>query len=215
MPLDLQSALLRVIEEKSVMRLGGNKLIPINVRIIAATNKDLITAINRKAFRADLYYRLGVIRLNMPALRERKEDIPILIKHFLDRTCRQLNKPEVRPGPELIRAFMAYDWPGNVREMQNILESAIQLSPTSELDLGMVQTNLKLPVGANGRTSSNGLNNRENGNGKRENWSLVELEKQWILDCLEYHHFNKSETARALGIQRRTLYNRLKEYGIQ
>jgi len=211
MPLDLQSALLRVIEEKSVMRLGGNKLIPINVRIIAATNKDLNTAISRKAFRPDLYYRLGVIRLNMPPLRERKEDIPVLAEYFLARACRQLNKPQIDPSPELIRAFISYDWPGNVREMQNILESAVELSPANELDLNLVQANLKTPED----TYKEPDELKGAGNNTPRDWSLMEKEKQWILECLEHHHYNKSETARALGIQRRTLYNRLKEYGIR
>ncbi|MGI6549044.1 MAG: sigma-54-dependent Fis family transcriptional regulator [Syntrophomonadales bacterium] len=215
MPLDLQSALLRVIEEKSVMRLGGNKLIPIDVRIIAATNKDITTAINRKSFRPDLYYRLGVIRLNMPPLRERKDDIPILTEYFLARACRQLNKPQVRPGPELIKIFMAYNWPGNVRELQNILESAIQLSPTNELDFDMVQANLKMPVGADDEAPLPPAEPMPEGNGQPVVWSLAEMEKQWILHCLKHHHYNKSETARALGIQRRTLYNRLREYGFQ
>jgi transcriptional regulator with PAS, ATPase and Fis domain len=215
MPLDLQSALLRVIEEKSVMRLGGNKLIPIDVRIIAATNKDITTAINRKSFRPDLYYRLGVIRLNMPPLRDRKDDIPILTEYFLARACRQLNKPQVRPGPELIKIFMAYNWPGNVRELQNILESAIQLSPTNELDFDMVQANLKMPVGADDEAPLPPAEPMPEGNGQPVVWSLAEMEKQWILHCLKHHHYNKSETARALGIQRRTLYNRLREYGFQ
>ena len=218
MPLDLQSALLRVIEEKSVMRLGGNKLIPVNVRIIAATNKDLEKEISRQAFRPDLYYRLGVIRLNMPPLRERKEDIPVLIDYFLSRTCKQLGRPMIHAEPELIETFLAYHWPGNVREMQNVLESAIQLSPGDRLNINVIQQNLTgMPVPETGSPEEThslaGEPALTAGNGG--NWSLFELEKKWILDCLKEHRYNKSETARALGIQRRTLYNRLREYGIQ
>jgi transcriptional regulator with PAS, ATPase and Fis domain len=213
MPLDLQSALLRVIEEKSVIRLGGNKLIPVNVRIIAATNKDLEIEMERKTFRPDLYYRLGVIRFNIPPLCERKEDIQVLTEYFLSRTCKKLNRPIAHPTSEIMDAFMSYAWPGNVREMQNILEAAIQLSPTGELDFNMIRDNLKLSEGYKEVIPPKPIGEKE-ADHYRENWSLEDLERRSILECLKKHNNNKAKTARALGIQRRTLYNRLKEYGI-
>lgn len=211
MPLDLQSALLRVIEEKRVIRLGGKKLIPVNVRIIAATNKNLELEMERKALRPDLYYRLGVIRFNLPPLHERREDIPVLVDYFVSRTCKKLHKPVIRSTSEIMEAFMNYAWPGNVREMQNVIEAAIQLSPTNELDMATIRENLKL-------SQEYGMHSLPEliieGKDKSQKWSLDDLERRYILECLERHGHNKAQTARALGIQRGTLYNRLREYGI-
>ncbi len=202
MPLDLQASLLRVIEEKSVIRLGGNKLIPVNVRIIAATNKDLENEISRGRFRRDLYYRLGVIRINIPPLRERPDDIMLLAHYLCTKTGERLGKPNVTLSSEVIDAFRNYDWPGNVREMQNVLESAIQLATGDEITLDLVE-DCFLPGSDPLELSQDQLTD------------ISEIEKQMIKQYLIKFRQNKTKTAEALGISRQTLYRRLKEYGLE
>lgn len=201
MPLDLQASLLRVLEEKTVMRLGGNKQVPINVRIIAATNQDLDSMIEQNRFRRDLYYRLGVIRINIPPLRKRPEDISLLAEYFIKKICARLNRPVMSLAPEVIESFRKYDWPGNIREMQNLLEVAIQLSTGKLITLAQVGSYFvqKIPDLTIGSETEN---------------TMHDLEKQMILDYLEKYKYNKTRVASALGISRRTLYRRLSEYEI-
>jgi transcriptional regulator with PAS, ATPase and Fis domain len=201
MPLDLQTSLLRVLEEKTVMRLGGTKLIPINVRVIAATNKDLETEIERNRFRRDLFYRLGVIKITIPPLRERRDDIILLAEQLVIRTCRRFNKPLMTLSPTVIEAFLAYPWPGNIREMQNVIEGAIQLAPNNIVTYELVQDYLVQKDASRG-TGIAGYS------------SISRTDKQIIADCLIQNKYNKTEAAKALGISRRTLYRRLKEYDL-
>ncbi|MEQ8201226.1 MAG: sigma 54-interacting transcriptional regulator [Syntrophomonadaceae bacterium] len=201
MPLDLQASLLRVLEERSVMRLGGSKQIPINVRIIAATNQNLELMMEENRFRRDLYYRLGVIRINIPALRNRRDDILLLADYFIRKICDRLNRPVMTLAPEVVEAFKNYEWRGNIREMQNLLEGAIQLSAGQVITQDMIggffmpkaQPASPAPV-----TDS----------------TVQDLEKQMILDYLEKYKYNKSKVATALGISRRTLYRRLADFNI-
>lgn len=198
MPLDLQASLLRVLEEKTVMRLGGTKLIPINVRVIAATNQDLEADIERNRFRRDLFYRLGVIKITIPPLRERREDIVLLAQHLVKKTCKRFNKPLLTMAPDVIDAFLDYPWPGNIREMQNVIEGALQLAPDNIITYDLVydyliQKDLSHGTGAQ---------------------SSVATEKQIIIDCLAQNKYNKTETAKALGLSRRTLYRRLSQYDL-
>lgn len=201
-PLDLQASLLRVLEEKSVMRLGGTKFIPVNVRVIAATNKDLEEEISHNRFRRDLYYRLGVIKITIPPLRERPDDIMLLAQHFLETISQRLNKPIMALAPEVVNAFMNYNWPGNVRELQNVLEAAIQLTSGNTISYDYIQEYLR-------------SNEESTPKQDEENLTISCIEKQMILKCLGKHNYNKSKTAKALGISRRTLYRRLKEYNIE
>ncbi|NLG32656.1 MAG: sigma 54-interacting transcriptional regulator [Syntrophomonadaceae bacterium] len=200
MPVDLQATLLRVLEEKSVMRVGGTKTIPINARVIAATNKQLDDNDNNQ-FRRDLYYRLGVIKMTIPPLRERPEDIILLAKHFLETTCQRLEKPPMSLAPEVIDAFMRYDWPGNAREMQNVLEGAIHLAQDDRITYDLIK----------GYLISNKESILKNNDA---NPTVSSMEKQMILAYLEKYKYNKGKTAKALGISRRTLYRRLKEYNL-
>lgn len=200
MPLDLQTSLLRVLEEKTVMRLGGTKLIPINVRIIAATNQDLEAEIERSRFRRDLFYRLGVIKITIPPLRERQEDIILLAQHLLTRTCRRFNKPLMTLSPPVIDAFLAYPWPGNIREMQNVIEGAIQLAPNNVITYELVHDYLVQKDLCRAAKSSAS--------------HYPAPEKRLIIECLTQYKFNKTKTAKALGISRRTLYRRLNEYDL-
>ncbi len=199
MPLDLQASLLRVIEEKNVLRLGGSKLIPVNVRIIAATNKDLEAEIGRNRFRRDLYYRLGIIKVTIPPLRQRPEDIVLLTQQLSSQICDRYSKIPVSISPEVLAAFLEYDWPGNVREMQNVLESAIQLAADEKITLDMVQ---ELLASGGGDTEPR----------PPQGSDIAEVEKMMIIRCLEKYRQNKTKTAQALGISRQTLYRRIQQY---
>lgn len=205
-PMDLQVMLLRVIEEKCILRLGGNKLTPVNVRIIAATNKNLEEEIARKSFRLDLFYRLGVIRLNIPPLRKRPDDILLLAEHFITSICKRYNKPLKLLSTEAKEAFINYSWPGNVRELQNVLEGAIQLTLNKEITYNDIANYL------NYLKVDNSCNTTINKNPKTT--TLHDLEKQMIEDYLNEGNLTKDEIAKKLGISRRTLYRRIEKYNI-
>lgn len=200
MPLDLQATLLRVIEEKKIMRLGGTKLIPVNVRIIAATNRDLEAAVERNRFRRDLYYRLGVIKIHLPPLRERPDDIAELADFFTEKTCARFQKPLLSITPDVMDAFKTYTWPGNVREMQNVIEGAVQLAQDDKITAELILT---VAPGIFGVKAGAGATNG------------VPSERQRIIECLKENRHNKKEAAAQLGISRATLYRRLKELNIE
>jgi two-component system response regulator AtoC len=196
MSANIQVHLLRVLEEKEFTRVGGNEPIKVDVRVISATNKDLRKAIEKHEFREDLYYRLNVVNIELPPLRERKEDIPLLAGHFLHKFAVENRKEVTEFSPEAIEVLLAYDWPGNVRELENAIERAIILSKDSPIiTADLPQENLSL-VGS----ASIGKN-------------LKEVEKSHILNVLRETGENYSEAARILGVSRMTLYNKAKEYG--
>ncbi|QGP93909.1 Anaerobic nitric oxide reductase transcription regulator NorR [Neomoorella glycerini] len=203
MPLFLQVKLLRVIQEGAIERLGGLEKIPVDVRIIAATNQDLPRKVQRGEFRADLYYRLNVIPIEIPPLRRRKEDIPALLAHFLPLYCRRLQKPLPRLVPEVEKAFLAYDWPGNVRELENAVEYAVNMFS------GTVITCAHLPLWLQENLSTQG-NNRLT--------PLRELERRELQKALAVYGTSKEgkeQIARALGIGLATVYRKLKKYGLE
>lgn len=198
-PIDLQASLLRVLEEKGVLRLGGNHLVPVNVRIIAATNKNLEEEIARGRFRRDLYYRLGVIRLIIPSLRERRDDIQLLVDHFLRAICRRFGKPLMRIAPPAMDCLMNYKWPGNIRELQNVLEGVVQLTPGTEIDSQIIERHLQLlttPSLSNDQTYSNAISAEE------------------IKTLLIKNKHNISRTAKELGMSRQRLYRIMSKYNI-
>src|SRR5262245_61987984 len=133
LPLELQPKLLRVLQEQEFQRLGGARNIRVNVRLVAATNKDLMQMVEEKLFRSDLYYRLNIFPITVPSLRERVEDIPLLVHHFVDIYAKRMGKRIEQIAPEMIAAFTRYDWPGNVRELQNVIERAVILSSGTAL----------------------------------------------------------------------------------
>ena len=197
--LKTQIDLLRVLQEKAFRRLGGTELIKVDVRIISATNRDLAQAITQGIFRSDLFYRLNVVGLHLPSLRERREDIPLLAKHFLRRYAIEINKKIERLAPSALELLMEYNWPGNVRELENAIERAVVISPGHELtakDFTFLQPS---PGFLNEPSARN----------------LQELEKQHIHRILEENHWNISKTAVDLGIDRVTLYNKIKKYGFE
>jgi len=197
MSANIQVHLLRVLEEKEFTRVGGNEPIRVDVRVISATNKDLRKAIEGQEFREDLYYRLNVVNIELPPLRERKEDIPLLAEHFLHKFAVENRKDVPEFSPEVIESLLAYDWPGNIRELENAIERAIILSRDSSITTAdLPQENMSL-VGS----VSMGKN-------------LKEVEKIHILNVLRETGENYSEAARILGVSRMTLYNKAKEYGL-
>lgn len=202
MPLDLQARLFRALQEKEFLPVGSTKAVALDVRIIAATSRDLETAVQQGTFRRDLFFRLNVVGLRLPPLRERKEDIRLLAEHFLDRIGEGRN---VRPtiSTEAMKLLLLYEWPGNVRELENCLERAAAMSPGSVLQSSDFPPHIRTVAL---RTAGPGRQTKI--------LPLAELEKQAILDALQQLNGDKLMTARALGIGKTTLYRKLKEYGI-
>jgi len=199
MPLEFQAVLLRVLQENSITRIGGGKLIPVDVRIIAATNKKLEEEIKMGHFREDLYYRLNVLRIAIPPLRERPDDIVFLAEHFLQKLNQRLNKNVLEISKDALDLLVRYHWPGNAREMQNVLERAINNIT------GNVITVADLPVSIRNTLE------------EKEATTLVPLEhyeKELIASLLRKNKGNKSKVAKALGISRTTLYRKITEYRI-
>ena len=204
LPVDLQAKLLRAIQEKEIRPVGGTRAIPVNVRILAATNRDLEAAVQQGTFRRDLYFRLNVLTLRIPPLRERKQDIPLLAGHILERVARTTGVQR-NISDDALKLMLTYDWPGNVRELENCLERACALSSGPTLHVSDMPTSLRnfeVQTGAPAvRAASQGVTN------------LVEMEKRAILHAIEVLNGDKLEAARQLGIGKTTLYRKLKEYG--
>jgi len=205
MSLAMQVKLLRVLQEREITRVGGEEVIKVDVRVIAATNKDLIQEIEENRFREDLYYRLNVVALNVPRLREREEDIPLLTQHFLGMFAEKNQKKIKGLTPQAMDRLLKYEWPGNVRELMNAIERAVVLSRSEYLD----QEDLPMVVKDE---DSEGLGLLTESTVPAD-LPLDEVEKATILKTLEACGGNKSEAARRLGITRKTLHKKLKKYG--
>jgi len=194
--LKTQVGLLRVLQQKEISRLGSEKTTKVDVRILAATNRDLKQAIQEERFREDLYYRLNVISIHIPPLRERTEDIPLLVETFVRKFCAEMNKEEKKVGPSALKILMDYDWPGNVRELENVIERALVIGQGREIlpdDLPFSKGVLRpteLPK------------------------SLKLMEKIHIERILKENDWNISKAARELEIDRQTLYNKMQKYEI-
>ncbi len=197
----LQLDLLRVLEERKVQRVGGNEPVDVDVRIVAATNKDLRKAVADGTFREDLYYRLNVIPVTLPPLRERKEDVPLLVEHFLDRLEAEMKK-RVKVSPEAMSALLAHDWPGNVRELRNVLERGAVVAQGDVMkpsDLGLAPAPARAP----------------GTNAPGEPPSLEEVEKRHVAEVLAHTGGNVTQAARLLGIDRVTLYNKIRKFQLR
>ncbi|GAA0082231.1 sigma-54-dependent Fis family transcriptional regulator [Clostridium sporogenes] len=201
MPLDMQVNLLRVLQEGFFTRIGGNRYINIDVRIIAATNKDLKAEVKKGTFREDLYYRLSVIPICVPPLRERPEDIEILIEHFLNTKSIKLNKPIPNIERDLYEELINYSWPGNVREIENCIENIVNMD-------GNVSLNFETKFFDKQQQNLN-RNNLE-----LELCSLAQLEKKAIINCIQKCNGNITKVSKILGINRSTLYSKIKKYNI-
>jgi len=197
----LQAKLLRVLQEREFERVGSAQTIKVDVRIIATTNRDLHKQVESGRFREDLFYRLNVIEINLPPLRERKEDIPALVKHFIDQYNADNNKAVEGITDEGLEVLTQYDWPGNIRELENYIERAVVVSRS--LVLGMVDFPQKLTAGPTGRDDP----------GIHLGMTVHEMERRLIMKTLEGCKGNRTEAATLLGISTRTLRNKLHEYG--
>jgi len=216
MPLEQQIALLRVLQEKNVTRIGSDKVIPVNVRIICATNKNLLQEAGRGTFRQDLYYRLNVISLTIPPLRNRVKDISLLFKHFLDRIARDRGC-KFHVDPEVLACLEQYAWPGNVRELQNVVERAASLAESELITLAQLPVEIyssQRPVHHQPQPAfSTGL--REIVGREQLRQLLGETERQRILVLLSKHSGNISVVARELGVSRNTLYRKMRLHAIE
>jgi DNA-binding NtrC family response regulator len=207
MPPDLQTRFLRVLQEREFRPLGSTKTIKADFRLVAATNRPVAAALSTGALRQDLYYRLKTFQIDVPPLRERREDIPSLALLFAKRFATQMNKPEPRFAPEAFQFLMDYNWPGNVRELQNAVEHSVVLCEEGTVTVKHLPRELRLPAilqevvahPANGGT----------------NLKLDAREREAILQALAQCHGNKKRAAAVLGIHRPTLYSKMKRYGIE
>ncbi len=208
--LDLQAKLLRALQEKEVRPVGATHRVPIRARIIAATNRDLAAMVERGTFRKDLFYRLNVVNLRLPALRDRREDIPLLAAHFLDRLAKSHGQ-RYTLNDEALRTMMQHDWPGNIRELEHAIERACALSSGPVLQLGDLPTQLQQQGIESHRTPQPGVAPSDSAVAVQ---SLADLEREAILTAIRTLGGDKLMAARLLGIGKTTLYRKLKEYGI-
>ena len=208
LPVDLQAKMLRAIQEKEIRPVGSTRRVPINVRILAATNRDLEQCVMQGTFRRDLYFRLNVLSLRIPSLRERRQDIPLLIGHFLDRMTRTSGQEKIL-SDDALKALLAYDWPGNVRELENCLER------TYAFTSGPLIHTTDLPREIAKIPESTNSNGNGNGNGHSKIIPMAELEKRTILNAINELNGDKLQAARLLGIGKTTLYRKLKDYAVQ
>jgi transcriptional regulator of acetoin/glycerol metabolism len=210
MPLEQQAVLLRVIQERSMTRIGGIKVIPVDVRLICATHKNLLEQVRKGTFRQDLYYRLNVMSITIPPLRERHEDIPLLFQHFLDRLCRDRGQV-LTVGDDVMHYLYSYPWPGNVRELQNVVERATNLAVNGVVTVHQLPAELVNPWGhieTEHPVPPPAADHRHRRHLRRER------EKQQIMQLLDIHDGNVTQVARKLGVSRKTIYNRMHRYAI-
>lgn len=196
----IQAKLLRVLQERELERLGSGLTIPVDVRIIATSNRDLKKEVNEGRFRDDLFFRLQVIPIDVPPLRKRLDDIPLLCDYFINRYCNREGVPYKNLADKVIKHFMTYNWPGNVRELENYIQRAVVMS--SEQELKLSDFPIEVAVGAAQIESGSEL----------EITTIAEMERILIYKTLEANEFNKAQTADVLGITTRTLRNKLNEY---
>lgn len=203
--LSSQAKLLRVLQERQIRRVGGRENIPVNVRIIAATNCDLRSAVAKGTFRPDLFFRLRVVPLHVPDLRERGSDIELLVRHFLNAFSLRHNEPPKRISAEAMRVLLKYSWPGNVRELENVLEYALTISRDEEIELDSLPPDLLMHSIEDSDALKDCIKQR---------MSLAEVERRYILTILEHYGGHQIKTAHTLGIDRRTLYRKLQQFGV-
>ncbi len=203
MPQSMQAKVLRAIENGEIVRVGSNKPVRVDVRLIAATNQDLRQKVNEGEFREDLYYRLNQVTLRVPPLRNRREDVPLLIDHFIKRANEEHGKQVEGITPEAVRRLTSYHWEGNVRQLQNAISAMVVLAENATLDVGDIPDPIRgsteiVPVGKTGLAGR----------------TLEEIERVAIAETLKLTQGNRERAAKVLGIGARTLYRKLKEYGL-
>jgi len=203
----VQVRLLRVLQERTYEQLGSNKTVHANIRIVAATNRDLEAMVKERTFRDDLYYRINVVRLTLPLLRKRREDIPLLVEHFLRRFNQLTGKQVTGVSHEVLAILMAHDFPGNVRELENIIEHAMVLCQG-----GIIET-VHLPDYLQPAPPPEGMEGREPSLSPKDRWE--ELERGFLIQVLKDNNWNRGAAAQELGIGRQTLWRKIKRLNIQ
>ncbi|MGB6625058.1 MAG: sigma-54 dependent transcriptional regulator, partial [Candidatus Acidiferrales bacterium] len=219
---ETQAKLLRVIQEREFMRLGATDTIKVDVRIIAASNEDLLSLVHAGRFREDLYHRLNVIKIALPPLRDRKEDIPLLVHRFLERFSKDNEKPLRHFSHGALRVLVDYDWPGNVRELENVVERAIVLSVQDTMDVDLLPENVRSREVAKGvrLQLAEFLPPMPGESGSRPSTRslfeiMEEVERRIILDMLEHSNWNQTEAAERFQIPLSTLNQKIKRLGIE
>lgn len=207
MPADLQTRFLRVLQEREYRSLGSTRTLKADFRLIAATNRSIAQALSENRLRSDLYYRLNTFQIEVPPLRERKEDIPPMVALFVKQFAQQLGKSEPAIAPDAFQKLVDYSWPGNVRELQNAMEYAVVLARQNLIGTKELPAEVQLPVALQRTERAPGI--------PQGVQSLEDMERATILQALAQCHGNKKKAAQLLGIQRPTLYNKMKRYAIE
>jgi two-component system, NtrC family, response regulator AtoC len=212
MNLNLQSKFLRVLEDQTFRRVGGVKDISVNVQVVASTNRDLEAVVREGKFREDLFYRLSIIPIQIPPLRERKEDIPLLVEHFIQRYSTQFRKKVGQVSPDGMKLMMDYSWPGNIRELKNAIERAMILVDKDRIDVAHLPIRISDPNSASPmpRASGNSLVHLPS-----EGAGLEEIEKTLLEQALQYSHGNKTRASKLLKISRDTLRYKVKKHNLE
>ena len=204
--MDLQVRILRLLQEREIEKVGGSAAIPVDVRIIAATHRDLEALIRLGTFREDLYYRLAVVPLKLPPLRHRLQDIPEFVTEFFSYNAQKHNRPQLRLPQNLLTLFTTYDWPGNIRQLQNVVERMVVLCRGNEITIA------DLPEFLQQRTVDA---RPPEGSRIAEGMTLDAVEKQLIVQALRKFNWNQTQTALFLGVTRKTLIGKIARHGIE
>jgi DNA-binding NtrC family response regulator len=207
MPLSLQAKLLRVLQERRFRRVGGKDEIAVDIRVVAAASRDLTAEIRAQRFREDLYYRLNVGHIAIPPLRERVEDIPLLVAYFIDRYRQEMKKPAMELKPEVMEILMAYSWPGNVRELQNVLKRALMMSQGPILSLQDLPDDIVIHAGDRSAADLSGFF-------QLREQRIAAFEREYLTNLLQFYQGDVSQAAREARIPRGTLYRLLKKHGL-
>ncbi|SHI74677.1 two component, sigma54 specific, transcriptional regulator, Fis family [Malonomonas rubra DSM 5091] len=210
MPLQLQMKLLRVLQEHEFERVGSSKKIRLDVRLISATNANLVDQVKKGNFREDLYYRLNVIPIVLPALKDRRGDISLLAKHFLTKICKEMKRPQMMLDPQALQAIEAYNWPGNVREMENVIERTVALTDGETIGCN----DLPADIG-NAKVAQTSMTPQVPANGLNMPKIIAEMEREMILQAMGIGNGVKARAANLLGINRTTLVEKIKRLGIE
>ena len=203
LPVDAQVKLLRVLEDRKITRLGGRKEIPVNIRLISATNNNLYERVQNNTFRLDLFYRLNLFTIHVPSLREREEDIPLLVDHFIRKHNEALHTKVAGCSGDALAALCVYSWPGNIRDLENAVQSAMIVCKT-----GIIQPQ-HLPMRMDILKNETKIKNETKAEPE------VETENERIVKALEYCKYSKTDAAKYLGVSRKTLFNKMKKYGLE
>ena len=211
MPLPMQAKLLRVLESGEVVRLGSNEVKHVDVRLISATNRDLASMVKEGKFREDLYFRIKGAELHLPALRERREDVPLLVRHFVQQFAQQLDKPAPDVAEDVMMLLMQHDWPGNVRQLMNAVQNMVVIAEGDRIEPRHVPPDVRQAATETGGGGGDGTRSMA----IDSTLNLDQMEKQAIRNALRINHGNREAAAKMLGIGERTLYRKLKEYGLK